>query len=605
MAVHIYTTPDTKEEEAARAVAMREGNLAVVLYSHRATREQIQSVLHRILQIVDEETGTSLVKKDDSLLSYGISFVWMRSSGNQLIFHTYGDGIVFLLRGGKVLELCADGQSARGQTRVGDVYIATTASFLDQIGGVEALTYYFTHMDAASVIEMLQGYDSTDTAFSVCVVDYTAPSSTPLQDEKIVKAVESTVGHLSEVVAVQPTIQGAHVREAVSYEREALTAFQGKSGDRDKVFGALTPFFFLLRLFRKYFRVVLLMGLVGLLAFAVIMFFGRAHVGGRSGDVASLRREIELNVYNAQELQFSDRARAEEVLDAAQKRLEAVLSTDRAKHKQEFALLKQKIEDARIQILGFSDTSPEVHLDLAVVSDSAAAVDLDSDGENVYLLDPSRGEIYITGVDIRSFRSIRFEKLKSARLLSVYEGGVYVLADEGVLRVDKGRDLRVVEADADWQGIVDMKMYAGNIYMLDQDASDVYKYTRFMEDTYGAKVSYFALDERPKLPNLSILSIDGLVYVSTPEEVRKYSRGVRQSLRLQFPTRDVRIGALAVHESNDRIAISDTKKNRLMLFSEEGVFQKQYVFAQPVTGLAMTKDMVFAYSNGKLYRIRL
>ena len=197
---------------------------------------------------------------------------------------------------------------------------------------------------------------------------------------------------------------------------------------------------------------------------------------------------------------------------------------------------------------------------------------------------------------------------------AIKTGSNYVTADDkniyfiknGVVSLDKGNDKEktVIKSEDLPSNIGGLGVYNGNVYILDKDKSQIYKFA----GVNYSKSNYFS--QSPSLSGAKAIAIDGSVWILSDGNVAKYTKGNSDNLNvtrldkpLSNPTR------IFTNADTDRVYILDNGNSRIIVINKSGEYQAQYQAGI----LKGAKDfevkekvkIIYILSGGKIYSIKL
>ncbi len=197
---------------------------------------------------------------------------------------------------------------------------------------------------------------------------------------------------------------------------------------------------------------------------------------------------------------------------------------------------------------------------------------------------------------------------------AIKTGSNYVTADDkniyfvkdGVVSLDKGNDKKktVIKSAELPSNIGGLGAYNGNVYVLDKDKSQIYKFA----GVNYSKSNYFA--SAPSLSNAKAIAIDGSVWILSDGNVAKYTKGNSDNLnitrldkQLSNPTR------IFTNADTDNVYILDNGNSRIVVFNKSGEYQAQYqagILKSAKDFEVKEKDkIIYILSGGKAYSIKL
>jgi hypothetical protein len=207
---------------------------------------------------------------------------------------------------------------------------------------------------------------------------------------------------------------------------------------------------------------------------------------------------------------------------------------------------------------------------------------LDTSGSRLMKIDPTKkkGEVVVGQ-----------ESLGTPKTLAVYPGKIEVLSDKGIVecQTSNNKCQVTVQADGDWGNIVDMGMFGGNIYLLSNQ--EIWRH-QVTETGFSQKQDWLAEGEdKSDLSQSQSLSIDGSLWIATPDSIMKYTRGVKDSFEISGL--DSPLGnktAIYVTDETDKLYILDAANGRIVILAKTGEYDSQIVTDQAKSATALVVD---------------
>lgn len=188
---------------------------------------------------------------------------------------------------------------------------------------------------------------------------------------------------------------------------------------------------------------------------------------------------------------------------------------------------------------------------------------------------------------------------------------VYFIDGAGVQRVNKETDDKTQIIAKSWSSPSGVGVFSGNIYVLDKEVSEIFKFTPPATGSAYTKSNYLTSDTTPDFTNATSMAIDASIYVLTSDgKVLKFLRGASSpfsitglSKPLSKPTKIYTI------EDFTNVYILDRGNLRIVVLNKTGSFVEQY----PAGVLKDARDFdvdeagkkIFVLSGGKVYQINL
>lgn len=589
------------------------------------TPEQSELVLNHIrqdIQTLNKDFGIFDIKKviNTHASEHDVAIMYLKE--NCVYFVTSGTGIIFVRRGGQVRQIVADGLVAKGNTKENDEYIATTSEYLDFVGGMDGFTYYFGRYKSSEVSEMMETYEdqSSPSGFVAVHIGEVAEDD----DNTDIQATTTTLNNANNTAAeiviqdrihVEDEPDGELVEEVLSQDKVV------KNANINNIFLKLKN-----TLTRaKLHKVRMVLGKIGrtinalkslepkkliavLIAFFVLILILKSIPYGdifknRDQEFEKLKVKVDTYLEQAETLAFEDMTEVSIVLQKARDEIEVLSDADKKHFASRLKEISSEIDEKEKLLLKISESKLKEYYSLSLVGKDVTVTDVDSDGNNIYILDSANGAYYSIPIGKISQEIIRSDKMKNAIQISAYEGRVYVLTKSGgIYRIEKTKSTQLIKPDSSWGKIVDMKLYASNIYLLDGERGDIYKYPGISENEFGTQVPYLVEEMRGTLKNARQIVITGPVYVVGKTQIAKYIAGRREDFILRIPYKDGEISLFTTTPDNRSYYVFDSTYNALYSYSEDIIMDRQFKdsAAKNTKNIIATEDGLYVVTNASI-----
>ncbi len=163
-------------------------------------------------------------------------------------------------------------------------------------------------------------------------------------------------------------------------------------------------------------------------------------------------------------------------------------------------------------------------------------------------------------------------------LIAEFSGVLYVQKSQGIKKINlsnlKTEDF--ADPSSNWGKLVSAGTYKGNLYLLDQDKKEIWKYTPF-GDGFSSPQAYFKGDKRD-FGSLSAMTIDGAIWVgNTKGVIMKFLTGKRQ--KFEINGLDKPFGGIIdifTTVGSNTLFILDNDNKRVVLIDKNGKYLSQY-----------------------------
>jgi hypothetical protein len=248
--------------------------------------------------------------------------------------------------------------------------------------------------------------------------------------------------------------------------------------------------------------------------------------------------------------------------------------------------------------------------DLALITKEAQGKKMYLDKENIAILNPDLGEIYNLSLTKKSNRMIKKGEIKKAGLVSLYNNDTFFFNKEkGIYKIDQDDKINLaVKKDKGWGEIVDFWIYNGNLYLLDKNKDEIYKYL-VAEEGYSGKTSYFKSDQSIDLAEANSIAIDSSVYIATNNNIYKYTAGVREEFNLDLPEKEnLSFTKVFTDKNSNKIYLWEKAKGRIYVISKNGQYERQInssIFSQASDFVVLESEGIFVLVKEKIYKVGL
>lgn len=472
-----------------------------------------------------------------------------------------GSSAVILRDGGLAIILESDQtktSSASGYPKSGDLMILGTKKFFERIsqgilkanllgGDIQASAEAFTQIIHGEV-------DSGNIAATILKFTEESQVSAYIQETPI------------QISNIKSKVQG-NLNKLGRFFNNAI-----KSLPQRKIYIKETPEFEMESQSKK---LTLSIGVILLLILGISIVFGI-----RQKSINELKSKYEGTLTEAsQELDEAiglvgvspDRAR--ELFISAQEKLNQVESFGAKDSK--IDELRAKIEEQKSTAFGEYKASPELFLDLTLLSSGFKGDKLSSSEGNLFILDKNGKKIVSVEISSKKSKVVAGpDKTGEVSDLASYSDRVFTLTADGVKEIDS--DVSTV-VNKEWEGEALTYGFAGNLYVLDKSANQIYRYAG-SGDTFGSKQNWLSASTKPDFSSAKSWVIDGAVYVLNESgKVQKFSLGSPQAFSISGVYPQVSsVDAIYSSDETEFIYMLDKQGKRVVVLDKKGNYKAQY-----------------------------
>lgn len=237
--------------------------------------------------------------------------------------------------------------------------------------------------------------------------------------------------------------------------------------------------------------------------------------------------------------------------------------------------LVNKIEENEGKILGKYQSTASLFLDLGLLSEGFVGDNLTVYDETIYVLDSKSQKIVSAKIDTKRSEVIFGPSLVGeSSQISVYSDSVYVLRRDGIYLIGDDTQ-RIVELESDNNLLVNS--YAGNMYILDRDKSDIKRFSAISGGFTEGK-SWLLESNNYNLSKIVSWAIDGNVWLlSEFGKIFKYSLGNQVNFNISgLQPSLVEPTVIFTTDDISGIYVLEPANKRIVVLDKSGVFVAQY-----------------------------
>src|SRR3989344_2792259 len=317
--------------------------------------------------------------------------------------------------------------------------------------------------------------------------------------------------------------------------------------------------------------------------------------------------KVEEKVNAAMELAMLNKVLARENLEAQKKSLQS-FDGDQKKILAEITKIDAKIKE----VLAINSINPEIFYDFSLAKEGVVQ------GPGYYLdgklsfLDKNSGTLLSLDVKNKSGKVVAAdEKFRNSEFVSGTTDRVYVFGSEGIFRVNLSnskKDLVIKKSDK-WQEVTSMVAFAGNIYLLDKKADQIWKHVS-TDAGFTEPKNYLVSGIEVDFSNATGMNINGSIFVTDPGKIQKFTQGRKEDFNLLGLDKPVgKITQIAASDDLENIYLWDELNRRVIVVSESGQYLSQYIIMGDsiINGLFVdeTLNKIFLLSGAKVYGVDL
>lgn len=275
-------------------------------------------------------------------------------------------------------------------------------------------------------------------------------------------------------------------------------------------------------------------------------------------------------------------------------------------HPEKVEELKNEIQKLQVEVLGERPVDVSLYVDLSLLSDGFRTSEMSIDGQNLYILDREHKKIAKVSLSSKRAEIVAGpNEIDEISALSSYADNLYGLSDRGIQEIVSER---IVIRD-EWRDAL-LYSYASNIYVLDKESSEIYRYTR-VPGGFSEKTRWMNDDIRAPLSDSRAWVIDGSIWILKRDNtILRFTNGTYWQFTPQgvFPLLSS-IDAIYTSDQEENLYILDSTGERVVVLSKQGEFITQYNSGQlKEAKFVLSREQnntLFVITESKVYAIEM
>lgn len=524
-------------------------------------KEKISTIMIENLQQFDSFIS-NLIKEKNLPTGFSLSSGYLKE--NIFYLKTIGQGRVYIRRKNKLALLIKNDETASGHIEENDIFIFTFNKFVGLLGEETGLNKRFDHRPISEIIDEitpdLQTQDDQGTAALFLQLKKIEEEEKPVND--FFEQPEKKVSVFS------------------------LKDFYQRFGQQK----TLT------------FIAVFILGII--LFWSVGLGYRRRFQENNQKKINLAKDLISQKLDQAEQVAFLNMPSALNLLTDSKTELEKLKKEVGIKNNQ-ILEIEKLINDKETKILKKEEKKYSEFFDLTVD-------DKNAQGDKLYLFDgrllvsdKNRGILYELSLEKKSLDKNQFSAVKRSSLIASFEDKKYFFVEnEGVYQVVSEKATKVIDNDKNWGKIIDLAVFNGNIYLLDQGKDEIWKYLK-TEDGFGNGTSYFQSGQAIDLSAINSLAIDGSIYLAGDSVMVKYTSGQRDEFKINLPDSSVNMTKIFTNRDLEKVYGWDKKKGTIYIMGKNGDYQEQVnsKILSAGTDFVVYKDSIYVLQGSKIYKI--
>ncbi|PIW73061.1 hypothetical protein CO005_03460, partial [Candidatus Roizmanbacteria bacterium CG_4_8_14_3_um_filter_34_9] len=524
-------------------------------------REKIRLLKIENLQQFDIFISNIIKEKN---LPSGFSFSAGYLKGDIFYLKTINQGKIYIRRNNKLVLLIDSDKTASGFIKIDDVFVFTFSNFVRLLGGEEGLNNKFDHRPIPKIIDEITP--------ELLTKDDHGTAALFLQLKKIDEE-EKPIDNFFEV----PKKLGSALN---------LKSYYIRFGQQ-KILTFITVF---------------ILGLI--LFWSVGIGVIRRKSENNQKKINLTKELISQKLSQAEEVSFLNMSSALSLIadskDEANK-----IKKELGVKSYELSGIDKIISDSENKILKKEEKKYSEFFDLTVDDKNAKGDKIYLNDDNLLVSDKSRGVLYEFSLTKKSLDKDQSIEIKKSSLIALFEDKKYFYVEgAGVYQMVDGKAKKVIENDKEWGKIIDLVVFNGNIYLLDQGKNEIWKYMS-AELGFGGKNSYFQPDQSFNLSSVNSFSIDGSVYIAGDSIMFKFTSGLQDAFKTNLPDDNIDVNKIFTTKDLEKVYGWDKKRGTIYIMGKNGNYQEQVnsKILSTASDFVVHKEIIYVIQGSKIYKI--
>ncbi len=521
-------------------------------------KEKASTIMIENLQQFDSFFSNNLIKEKNLPAGFSLSSGYLK--GNVFYIKTIGQGRVYIRRKDKLTLLIKNDEIASGHIEEGDTFIFTFDKFVGLLGEESGLNKKFDHRPIAEIIDEitpdLQAQDDQGTAALFLQLKRIEEEKKPVNN---------------------------------FFEQSEKKVFAFSIKDYYQRFGQ-----------QKTLTFITVFILIIILFWSVGLGYQRRSQENNQKKINLTKDLITQKLNQAEQVAFLNMSSALKLISDSKGEVNKLAGLGT-----QVRDLEKKIADTENKILKKEEKKYSEFFDLTIDDKGAKGNRLYLDKDELLVLDKDNGVLFNLSLEKKSLDKDQSAEIKKSSLIALFEEKKYFYVEGvGVYQIADGKVKKVIDNDKDWGKIIDLAVFNGNIYLLDRDKDEIYKYL-VADSGFSSKNSYFQSGQAIDLSAINSLAIDGSVYLAGNSVMIKYSSGLRDEFKINLPDNNVDITKIFTDKDLEKVYGWNKAKGTVYIMGKNGDYQEQInsTILSQASDIVVYKDSIYILQRSKIYKI--
>ena len=449
-------------DEIFSGFIVEENFLLIIKIDNLISKEKIREVLK---DVSDNVLNQDIQNLND--FEYYLSSKWREHnlptefsyaagllSNNKLYLKTSFHGQIFLRKGKDFAKIIEGENKASGIVNMGDFMVFTTSEFTKLLEGEQNLGNIFDHKNPHQILEEITPKLKSQEDKGVIALFLSFGNS---EEASVVsKDEENNIENKTEILKSNEVLD-----KFIQLKEFILTNFKLKFQKRP-----ITIFIVIL----------------------LVFFLFWSLVSGYNRNNLKSAQLIKEKLKQAEDV--SDLNLSRSILLLADAKKDLILFKKMVNKNSKIVKdLEVLIKEYENKILKSEEKNYTEFFDLSLEDKNINILQMYKNEDFVVILDKSQ-KAFVFSLKEKSIDSRRSSSITNVISVAYFNDTIFFLKKDGVYRLSSDEKIKKIISNDKWGTVVDMAIFGGNIYILDSDKNDIYKFIP-TENSFSEKVSYF------------------------------------------------------------------------------------------------------------------
>ncbi|KKS32752.1 MAG: hypothetical protein UU93_C0005G0060 [Candidatus Amesbacteria bacterium GW2011_GWA2_42_12] len=362
-------------------------------------------------------------------------------------------------------------------------------------------------------------------------------------------------------------------------------------------------------------------GILFLIILTILIVVGqvrRFELAQKNSEFAKRVETLKFKFGEAEGLAGINPTRSRNLLTEIDKEVASLSAFKQSKKDKDLAYIKSGIGEVLGIATGTKKTTGDLVIDLSLVRDGMTGTKMVFGDDKLWVLD-TLGSRLVSVDPVKKSADVIAGKdiLGESKTMAIYPGLTTILSEKGIVECSMLNAQCSIKLafDEGWGNVIDMGMFAGNIYILggSPSAGSGQVWRQQKTDTgYGSRQSWLADTEKiDELSGVQNIAIDGSIWLLKSDgQILKYVRGVKENINISGL--DLVFGSnsrIYTDDEAEKLYVLDPGNKRVVVLKKTGEYENQYLWdgIDQTTGIAVDEkgNKIYLLGGSKIWSIPL